>query len=513
MNESTARTAASASPSPVTAPHGAVTTAATKAASAVLTPLTDRHIAAIEARGLEPELLVKHGVGASRRLSGDCIGIPYFDNGVRVGTKYRTLTGEKAFTQDAGSRQILWNVDCLHDATLADHPLIICEGELDAFAAIQAGFPRVVSVPGGAPNERVEDTGGKKYAFLTDAKQLLDGVREIILATDGDGPGFNLRDDLAVRLGAHRCKYLGYPQDCKDLGDALRRYGVKGVVKTISRAKLMQIRGYFEMDELPPVEEAKAYATGMVNLSDHYKLRLGDLTVITGVPGHGKSSFINEVSCRMAQMHGWRTVFASFEQAPQTDHRRALRTYYCEKLERDMTEAEIQAADTWIRRHFGFIVPGDDDEVTLEWMIETLSQAVLRKEAQLAVIDPWNEMDHTRPPDMSQTDYVGFAIKSFKKFARKYRVHLIVAAHPAKMARGKDGKYPVPSLYDIADSAHWSNKPDVGVVIHRPDLSVNETLIRVVKARYQQIGTPGEIKGAWAGDRSRYTIADQPELL
>lgn len=513
MNESTARTDASASPSPVTAPSGTATTAATPAASAILIALTDRHLAAIEARGLDPELLVKHGVGASRKLGGDCIGIPYFDNGVRVATKYRTLTGEKRFTQDAGSRQILWNIDCLRDQTLADHPVIICEGEMDALAAIQAGFPRVVSVPGGAPKDRVEDTDGKKYAFLDEAKPLLENCREIILATDGDGPGFNLRDDLAVRLGAHRCKHLGYPKDCKDLNDALRLYGTKGVVKTISRAKLISIRGYFELDELPQVEELRAYETGIVNLADHYKLRLGDLTVITGVPGHGKSSFINEVTCRMARQHGWRTVFASFEQAPQTDHRRSLRTFFAEKLEVHMSDAEIVAADAWIRRHFGFIVPGDDDEVTLVWMLETMAQAVLRKEAQIAVIDPWNEMDHTRPPDMSQTDYVGFAIKQFKKFARKYRIHLIVAAHPAKMVRGKDGKYPVPSLYDIADSAHWSNKPDVGIVIHRPDLSVNETLIRVVKARYQQIGRPGEITGAWNGDRCRYTIADQPEAM
>lgn len=513
MSAETARTDASASPSPPTAQPGSATIAAGKAASAVLTPLTDRHFAAIEARGLDPELLVKHGVGASRRLDGDCIGIPYFENGVRVGTKYRTLTGEKRFTQDVGSRQILWNVDCLRDDTLADHPLIVCEGEMDAFAAMQAGFPRVVSVPGGAPKERVEDRDGKKYAFLDEAKQLLDGCREIILATDGDGSGFNLRDDLALRLGAHRCRYLGYPQGCKDLNDSLRLYGVKGVVKTISRAKLMQIRGYFEMDELPPVEEPLAHDTGIVNLASHYKLRLGDFTVVTGIPGHGKSSFINEVTCRMAQRFGWRTVFASFEQTPQTDHRRALRTFYAERLEREMTPDQITAADVWIRRHFGFIVPGDDDDVTLEWMLETMAQAVLRKEAQIVVIDPWNEMDHTRAPDMSQSDYVGFAIKQFKKFAKKYRVHLIVAAHPAKMARGKDGKYPVPSLYDIADSAHWSNKPEVGIVIHRPDLSVNETLIRVVKARYQQIGTQGEIKGAWAGDRGRYTIADEPELL
>jgi twinkle protein len=147
-------------------------------------------------------------------------------------------------------------------------------------------------------------------------------------------------------------------------------------------------QGYFELDELPELDPPRAHETGMIGLSEHYKLRLGDFTVITGVPGHGKSSFINEVCCRMAEKHGWRTVFASFEQAPQTDHRRALRTFYAKKLEKFMTPEDIAKADAWIRQHFGFIVPGEDDDVTLEWLLSVLKQAVLRKEARIAVIDP-----------------------------------------------------------------------------------------------------------------------------
>jgi twinkle protein len=275
---------------------------------------------------------------------------------------------------------------------------------------------------------------------------------------------------------------------------------------TLQRAQPLQIEGYFELDELPELDPPRAFETGIVGLSEHFKLRPGDFAVITGVPGHGKSSFINEVCCRMAEKHGWRTVFASFEQVSQTDHRRALRTFHAKKLEKLMSPDEIAKADAWIRQHFGFVVPREDDDVTLEWLLRVLKQAALRKEAQIVVIDPWNEMDHTRPPDMTLTEYTGFAIKQFKKFARKYRVHLIVAAHPTKMQRNKDGKYPIPSLYDISDPAHWANKPDVGIVINRADLSINETTIKVAKARYHAIGIPGEIRGAWNAEQARYTI-------
>ena len=491
------------------APSGTATTADGPAGSAILRPFEARHVAAIEARGLDPELLERLGVGASGRLPGDCIGIPFFDQGVRVATKYRTLGGDKRFTQDAGGRQIFWNLDCLRDETLASEPLIVTEGELDAMAAVQAGFPRSVSVPCGAPSAPVEGNA-PKYAFLEETAPLLRDCREIILAVDGDGPGATLLHDLSLRLGRHRCKWLHYPKGCKDLNDALRTHGVRGVQETIRRAQWCKVDGVYRLSELPPASPAQTHDIGIAGLAQHYRIRRGDFCVITGLPGHGKSSLVNEIGCRMAQQHRWNAIFASFEQSPQVDHRRALRSFYAQKLERDMSEGERAGADAWIDRHFAFIVPGEDDDVTLQWVLERAAAAIIRYEASLVVIDPWNEMDHIRPADMSLTEYTGFAIKQFRKLARKYQVHLIVVAHPAKMARGKDGKYPVPSLYDLSDSAHWSNKADIGIVVHRDDLvKSRETAIRVVKSRYHSaIGRPGEIRGIWDEHSTRYTITD-----
>lgn len=488
---------------------------ATGPAASELTPLTERHIKALETRGLDPELLATLGVGASDRLRGDCIGIPYFDGDARVATKYRTLTGEKRFTQDAGGRQILWNLNCLRDSSLASYPVIITEGEIDALSALQAGFPRTVSVPGGAPSEPIrEGDGGKKYAFLDEARTHLTDCREIILAVDGDAKGANLLHDLAVRLNKARCKWVTYPKGCKDLNDALRMYGERGVQQTIQRAQWCKVGGLYRMSDLPPLTPPPPHDIGIVGLDAHYRIRLGDFAVITGIPGHGKSSFVNEVCCRMAQRHGWSTAFASFEQAPQTDHRRALRSFYGSKREAEMTEAEIAAADRWIDKHFSFIVADEDEDVTLEWVLQHLAAAVIRNDAKIGVIDPWNEMDHIRPPDMNLTEYTGFAIKELKKFAKKYRIHLIVLAHPAKMQRDRQtGKIPKPSLYDISDSAHWNNKPDVGIVIHRESYDKPEASITVVKSRYHnEIGRPGAIYGIWNQDTTRYTIAETEAL-
>src|SRR5262249_23131436 len=147
--------------------------------------------------------------------------------------------------------------------------------------------------------------------------------------------------------------------------------------------------------------------------------------------------------------------------------RRNLRVWRARKPVYDQSLADTKEADEWIDRHFSFIVPSENDDVTLAWLLERAAASVIQHGSRLVVVDPWNELDHIRPEAMSLTEYVGFAIKEFRRLARRLQVHVIVAAHPAKMYRDKAGEFPVPSLYDISDSAHWANKPEIGVVVYR----------------------------------------------
>jgi twinkle protein len=148
--------------------------------------------------------------------------------------------------------------------------------------------------------------------------------------------------------------------------------------------------------------------------------------------------------------------------------------------------------------------------VTLEWTLEKSRAAIVQHSAKLIVIDPWNEMDHVRPRDISLTEYTGFAIKSLKRLARRFNVHVIVAAHPAKQQRDDSGGFKMPSLYDVSDSAHWYNKPDAGMIVWR---GKDRTIIRVAKSRYHdQIGKPGDIDIRFDPETNHYH-AIEPEML
>lgn len=480
--------------------------------------LSQAHAQYLDGRGFDPELAVRFGLHSSGSGGGDALVIPYLRGSETVNRKFRTLGPEKRFWQDKGGAKMFWNEDVLRDDTLIAQPLIITEGELDALAAIQSGHARTISVPDGAPAEKIASEESVKYSFLDAAKPLLKGdrVTEIILAVDGDAAGANLLHDLSVRLGRFRCSYLTYPRHpedrerrLKDLADVLLHYGRRGVAETIARRQWLRVDGVFRMSELPPPPEAPIFDIGFPKLRDHLKVRLGDFTVVTGIPSHGKSSFVNDLCCRLVEAHGLGVAFASFEQQPTRDHRRNLRTWFLRKPVQYADELDLLRADKWIDQHFSFLVPGEDDDVTVDWVLDRCEAAVTQFGARVIVIDPWNEMDHARDRSESVTEYVGRAIKAFKRFARKMMVHLIIVAHPAKQQKNNDGVYSIPTLYDISDSANWYNKADLGVIVHK--LGDAQSLIRVSKSRYhEEIGRPGEVEAVFDFPTRRFITDGGP---
>jgi len=408
--------------------------------------LSELHVKQLEARGLDPELAARFGWTSSDRL-GDCIAIPYIRRGEIANHKYRTLAGEKRFSQDPDAVKCLWNFDVLADETLKDHPLIITEGEMDALAAIQAGFPRTVSVPDGAPAEPLGGASGPKYSYLDEAMGRL-AEATVILAVDGDRAGANLFHDLILRLGRARCKFVTYPmkrskpsERCKDLNEALNEWRPKGVVETIAKAQWAEVDGVYRMSELPPLPEHPIMTLGFEEPVDSMvKARRGDFWVVTGAPGHGKTALITDAICRLADAHALRIAWASFENLPQQDLKRQLRKWHIAKgrLAKNQdcagrwTHDEVAAADAWIDQHFRFIAPKEDDNVTLEWLLERAHAAVIREDCDVMLIDPWNEIDHEVPSDMSLTIYVGEAIKH-----STHRRHALAASQLLKYDSGK----------------------------------------------------------------------------
>jgi twinkle protein len=132
--------------------------------------------------------------------------------------------------------------------------------------------------------------------------------------------------------------------------------------------------------------------------------------------------------------------------------------------------------------------------------------AVVRHGIRGLVIDPYNEIEHRRPVNMSETEYVSQILGRVRRFADNHGLHIWFVAHPRIMRRDKaDGPFPVPTLYDISGSANWANKADIGVVVHRPEPTGDTTTeIHVRKARYKSEAKLGTARLRWDRSNGRY---------
>jgi twinkle protein len=448
----------------------------------------------LEKRKIDVELASRLGVTTGK----GALCFEYRENDQVVKRKFRKLPKEKFWQEPVGIDSLLWNVDALAVAAQRGEPLVITEGELDAISAIQAGCAWTVSVPDGAPPPTTTDSTDydSKFKFLQRNRESLGKLKRIILATDNDGPGRKLRDELIRRLLPGRCSFVEYPPDCKDLNDVLIKYGSEEVFKRVAEAKPCPVMGLYEIDDYPEID-FEFFQTGWSTLDPHLRLFFGEFMVVTGIPQHGKSTWVMQLLVQMSALHGWRSVVFSPEMPAQPFMANML---YCMRactgIDRVLPEHRA-----WVKDRFKFIGANpdrkaDSPDFHIDWLMEMTQNAIDRFGVRVMVIDPFNEMEHNRRRDETITEYVGRFIKELKAFAQRRDLILIIVAHPVKQQRSKaSGKFEhPPSLYDISDSAHWYNKCDHGLVIWREVEPTPHTEIQIVKSRFIQAGEPGIVK-------------------
>lgn len=451
--------------------------------------LHDRHKQWLEARGIRSATAENMDVSTVPDDRGNWLCFPYRQDGRLVNRKYR-LTSEKSHRMDKGGKLVLWNEAALRLPQVAagKASVIITEGEFDALVAMQCGFDAVVSVPNGTSSAGGDPFTGNAYAYLWESQDQLERVCDFVLAVDGDAPGMALAHDLAAILGVERCRFVSYPEGCKDLNEVLLAHGPDAVVRVVDNAKAFPVRGLYNLEDFPDAPPVQGMQTGIACMDEHLEVVLGTLTVFTGYANMGKSTVINTILGH-AVARGVTCCVASFETAPKPILRDSIAKALIGCPDREFaTHPQRMQAYASIEHHVKVISNALDEdlELDIDSFLETARIAVVRDGAKIIVLDPWNELEHKRGRDETMTEYVGRAIRKVKSFARRYNVAFWIVAHPTKPVKGTNT---IPSLYDISDSANWSNKADYGLVYHRPDKTVNEASLAVVKVR---MGLPGK---------------------
>ena len=467
------------------------------------TPLTGAALSWLESRGISQETADKAGLVSTNAWiqalgkETECIMFPYTNEGQEYAYKVRSIEG-KGFRCN-GAPQTFFNLESVQ----RNDDLIICEGEMDALAFMETGYESVVSVPNGAVMKvvdgQISPEEDNKFKFLWAAKKKIEAAARIIIATDADGAGQAMAEEIARRLGKDRCFKIDYPEGCKDANDVLLKQGKEGVDDVVMGAKPWPVAGlydashfYDQIDEIYEKGMGRGESTGYDNVDELYTVVAGQLTVVTGHPSSGKSEFIDQIMVNMAEAYGWSFAVCSFENDPPTHIIKLMEKHsgvpFHDGPSMRMTREELAEAKDWCGRHFFFVEQNDGEPATIESILERAQAAILRYGVRGLIIDPYNYVDIDKSK-VSETEAISQMLTRCRLFARAHDVHVWFVAHPAKMMRD-GGEFPAPKGYDISGSAAWFAKADLGVTVHRkPDTNLSE--IHCWKVRFKWIGQQG----------------------
>ena len=428
-----------------------------------------------------------------------CICFNYFEGEQLINTKFRGIN-EKHFKMVQGAELIPYNID----SVLGQTSCIIHEGELDAASSIAAGFKSVISVPAGA---------NSNLSWLDRFMEThFEDLKEIIIAVDTDSAGLKLRDELINRLGAERCRVVTYGPECKDANEHLCKYGISSLRVAIEQAAEVPLEGIFTATDLHGDLLAlfdngfgPGADTGWKEMDDICTYERGRFAVITGMPGAGKSEWLDELVLRLCLRHQWKIAFFSPENIPIVYHHRKLiekLTAYRFQRSYGMSEGLMMQAEEFLTENVSHIsLKGN---VTPERVLGKARELVVRRGCRILVLDPLNRFDHAPQPGQTETQYLSNLLNKFTEFAVQYNCLVILVAHPRKMNRNPVTNFtPRVEMYDINGSADFYNKADYGIVVER-DKEVGVTRVYVDKVKFKHLGVGGMVTFAYDPVSGRY---------
>lgn len=414
----------------------------------------------------------------------------YYLNGELINVKYRT--GQKDFMLESGAELIPYNLD----AITGERECIITEGEMDCLSFVEIGKLNCISVPNGA---------NSNLSYLDD---FIDGWFEdketIYIASDTDTKGLQLRDELIRRFGAERCKVITYGDDCKDANEHLQKYGKESLEKCLRDAKEVKVDGVFSLndyeEELDSIYQnglKKGFLVGHPNLDALISFETKRLAIVTGIPGSGKSEFIDEMCVRLNILYDFKVGFFSPENMPMEYHAVKLIEKLCGKKlqaysnnDENITPDQYSNAKSYYRDNFFHVMP--EDGYTIDNILAKAKYLVRRRGIRIFVLDPFNRIEHEQSSRESETQYISRVLDRMSSFAIQNDILFVLMAHPTKV-RKDNGNGGVPTMYDINGSANFFNKADYGIIVHRErDENKNYTLVRVEKVKFRHLGQPGD---------------------
>ena len=335
--------------------------------------------------------------------------------------------------------------------------VIICEGEMDVLACAEVGFKDIAaSVPNGASS-----LGWIEYNW-----EFLESKKEIILAFDSDTAGQKALSEVLKRLDITKCKTLNMKGE-KDLNDILVNQGKIELLNTLNNPIDVEIEGLKDIaDQKCDIGDTEKISFELELIDQLFGgCRFGELTIVSGQPGAGKSTILNQIVCDFVNT-GHKVFYYSGE-FPKAKLKRwlyivlggmdSLTTIYDKHKKRDsyiLKQGIEEKIDNWIRNKL-FLYDAGTDAKQNE-LLTIMKYGYKKQGIRLFVLDNLMTIGLDEINDDKYENQKNF-LTELHEFAINYNVHVFLVAHPKK-TEGK--KISDLSFYDIAGSSNIPNLAD-----------------------------------------------------
>lgn len=416
----------------------------------------------LQVRGITEKSIADFGISSTffnfpEGISMPSVVFPFYNyEGNLCLVKYLGIArpeGRRLISASASSKPILFGWKAFDKQS---RTLILTKGECEAMSFHQLGFPSL-AVPFGE--------GRGKHTWLEHEYENLEAFETIILHADDDKPGHASIQELAPKLGRHRCKYIyGSPlKGFKDVNDALIAGVTKQQVeewlktaKTCDPASLKQASSF--ADEVVALFHDhslrnKGYPLPIPSIENDVRIRMGELSIWTGFSGSGKSEFLGQTGLHLCSL-GAKVCIASFEMKAPAVIGRLLSQHFRTELP---SVEQIREGTDWMEDKILFY--DYVGNAKLEGILEVFAYAARKFGVNFFILDSLVKCS-VNPENFSEQQAF---VDSLQNFCKEYNVHIALVAHSRKKSDDND----MVSRLDIKGSGVLNDLPELVVGVWR----------------------------------------------
>lgn len=412
----------------------------------------------MQSRGIPEEITRKYEITVHKKKP-NVIVFPFVDDKNDLWyIKYRDI----AYTKDsAGSKEwcepnrkpILFG---MNHCNFENHTLVMTEGQIDSLSCTAAGIENAVSVP----------LGKNGFTWIPYCFNFLGRFDELIIFGDYENGEISLLDGMKNHF--HGTVKHVRPEDyldCKDANEILIKYGADQIRKCIKNAVELPVEGLKKMAEIQKIRlgDLDRMDTGIAKLDQLCPFYFGELIVLTGAAGDGKSTMASQWAT-MAIDQGYPTMMYSGEMPTwlvknwmdlQIVGRHNLNDY------NDIEEGTYKRMVEWSMYQKLYVYDVEEEENGQDKLLDVLMKGIQKYGIRFIVLDNlMTAMDYNDNLELNEAQTV--FTKKLANIAQNHNVLIVLIVHPRK---SKTGYF---SNEDIAGSSNITNRAHKTIRYSRP---------------------------------------------